>query len=103
MQKSQCGRCWLFDYFLRFIKNFLCNFFKKQASKDHLTQGNHLKSTLVNEKQSDLKKEMYGNISSHSQYFSAGAGSNVQKTVQTPLEINKSSHSLSQIQTPSQI
>ena len=60
---------------------------------------------LVNEKQtwSDPENEMYGNISSHSHYFPPGAGSNVQKTVQTPLEINKSSHSPSQIQTPSQI
>ena len=51
-----------FDYFLRFVKNFLCYFFQKQATKDHLTQGNLLKTTLLNEKQSNLDKEMYGNI-----------------------------------------
>ena len=54
---------WLFDYFLRFVKNFTCYFFQKQASKDYLTQGNLLKTTLLNEKQSNLEKEMYGNIS----------------------------------------
>ena len=31
---------WLFDYFSRFVKTFLCYFFQKQASKDCLTQGN---------------------------------------------------------------
>ena len=39
-QKHQCNMCWLFDYFSRFIKNFLCYLFQKQASKDHLTQRN---------------------------------------------------------------
>ena len=34
----------------------------------------------LNEKQSNLEKEMYGNISLYSQYFSPGAGSNVHKT-----------------------
>ena len=48
----------LFDYFLKFVKNSLY-FFQKQASKDHLTQGNILKTTLLNEKQSNLEKEMY--------------------------------------------
>ena len=38
-------------YFSRFVKNFICYFIQKQASKDHLTQGNHLKTPLVNEKQ----------------------------------------------------
>ena len=55
-------------------------FFQKLASKDLLTQGNLLKTTLLNEKQSNLEKEMYGNISLYSQYFSPGAGSNVHKT-----------------------
>ena len=79
MHKLQCDIA-LFDYFLGFVKNFLCYFFQKQASKDHLTQGNLLKTTLLNEKQSNLEKEMYGNISLCSQYFSPGAGSNGLKT-----------------------
>ena len=61
MQKPQCGMHWLFEYFLRFVKNFIC-FFEKQVSKDDLTQGNLLKTTLLNEKQSNLEKETYGNI-----------------------------------------
>ena len=80
MQKPQCGRRWLDDYFSRFVKNFLCYVFQKQASKDHLTQGNLLKITLLNENQSILEKEMYGNISLYLQYFSPGAGSNVHET-----------------------
>ena len=44
-------------------------FFQKQASKDHLTQGDLLKTALLNEKQSNLEKEMHGNISLYSQYF----------------------------------
>ena len=59
MQKLQCGMRRLFDYFSRFINNFLCYIFQKQASKDHLTQGNLLKTTLINEKQYNLEKEMY--------------------------------------------
>ena len=59
---QSCSMCWLFDYFLRFVKNFLCCFFQKQATKDHSTQGILLKTTLLNEKQSNLDKEMYGNI-----------------------------------------
>ena len=35
---------------------------------------------LLNEKQSNFEKEMYGDFSLHSQYYSPGAGSNVQKT-----------------------
>ena len=80
MQKPQCGMRWLFDYFLKFVKNSLY-FFQKQASKDHLTQGNILKTTLLNEKQSNLEKEMYWNISLYSQHFLPGAGSNVHKTL----------------------
>ena len=38
-----------FIIFLRFVKNFLYYFFQKQASKDCLTQGNLLKTTLLNE------------------------------------------------------
>ena len=54
-------RCALIIYYYsRFVKNFLCYFFQKQASTDHLTQGNLLKTTLLNEKQSNLEKEMYG-------------------------------------------
>ena len=34
---------------------------------------------LLDEKQSNLEKEMYGNISLYSQYFSPGAGMNVRK------------------------
>ena len=45
------------------LRIFFCYFFQKQASKDHLTQGNLLKTKLLNEKQSDLEKEIYGNIS----------------------------------------
>ena len=36
--------------FLRFVKNFLWYFFQKQGSKDHLTQGNLVRTTLLNEK-----------------------------------------------------
>ena len=36
-----------------------------------LTQGNLLKTTLLNEKQNNLEKEMYGNISLDSEYFSS--------------------------------
>ena len=35
---------------------------------------------LLNEKQSNLEKEIYRNISLCCQYFSPGAGSNVHKT-----------------------
>ena len=55
-------------------------FFQKWASKDNLTQGDLLKTALLNEKQSNLEKEMHGNISLYSQYFSPGAGSNVHIT-----------------------
>ena len=71
---------WLFDHFSRFVKNFLCYFFQKQASKDHLTWGNILKTKSLNEKETNLEKEMYGKISLYSQYCSPGAGSNVHKT-----------------------
>ena len=65
------------DYLIIFfVENFLCYFFQNQASKDYLTQGNLLKTTLLKEKQSKLEKEIYGNISLYSQYFSHGAGSN---------------------------
>ena len=57
---------WLFDYFSRFVKNFLCYFLQKHASKDHLTQGNLLKTMFLNEKQINLEKEMYRNISLYS-------------------------------------
>ena len=67
----------IFWYLLTF---FLATFFQKQASKDHLTQRSLLKTTLFNEKQSNLEKEMYGNISLYCQYFSPGTGSNVHKT-----------------------
>ena len=80
MQKPQCGMHWLFDYFSEFVKNSLCYSFQKQASKDHLTHGNILKPKLLNEKQSNLEKKMYENISLYSQYLSPGAGSNVHKT-----------------------
>ena len=79
MQKPQCGRCWLFVYFLRFVQNFLCYIFHSQTSKDYLTQGNLLKALLLNEKQGNLEKEMYRNIYLYSQYFSPEAGSNVYK------------------------
>ena len=63
---------------MRFVKNFICFFFfQEQASKDRLTQGNLLKTTFSNEKQSNFEKEMYGNISLYFQYFLPGAGSNV--------------------------
>ena len=87
--KLQCGMHWLFDYFSRFVKNFLCYFFHKQASKDRLTQGNFLKTMLLDEKQSNLKKEMYRNISLYSQYFSPGPGSNVHKTYFYFLKLTK--------------
>ena len=34
---------------------------------------------LLNEEQSNLEKEMYGNISLYSQYYSLGEGHNVHK------------------------
>ena len=55
-------------------------FLKSRCQKDHLVQGNLLKTTLLNEKQANLEKEMYGNISLCSQYFSPGVGINVHKT-----------------------
>ena len=67
----------IFGYLLTF---FFATFFQKQASKDHWTQGNLLKIMLLNKKQSNLEKEMYGNIFLYSQYFSPGAGSNVHIT-----------------------
>ena len=52
MQKPQRGMWRLFAYFPRFVNIFLCYcFFQKQASNDHLTQGNLLKWTFLNEKQ----------------------------------------------------
>ena len=72
MQEPQCSVS-------RFVNIFLRYFFQKQASKDHLTQGNLSKATLLNEK-SNLEKDMYENISLYSQYFSRGAGSNFYKT-----------------------
>ena len=80
MQKPQCVMCRLFDYFLRFVKNLLCYFFQKQILKYCLTQGNLLKTMLLNEKQSNIEKEMYENILLYSKYFSPGAISNVHKT-----------------------
>ena len=80
MRKPKCGVCWLFNYFLRFVNIFLSYFFRKQASKDHLIQGNLLKTILLNEK-SNLEKDMYETISLYSQHFSCGAGSNVLKTL----------------------
>ena len=68
------------DYLIIFqdlLPFFFVAFFQKWASKDHLTQGNLLKTKLLNEKQSNLEKEMYGNISLYPQYFSPGTGSNV--------------------------
>ena len=44
---------------------------------------------LLDEKQSNLEKEMYGNISLYSQYFSPGAGSNVHKTYFYFLKLKK--------------
>ena len=77
MPKPQCGMRWLFDYFWDLFWIFFATVIK---SKDHLTQRNLLKVTLLNEKQSNLEKELHGNISLYSQYFSLGAGSNVHKT-----------------------
>ena len=62
--------CWLFDYFLRFVNIFLFYFFfEKQSSKDRLSQGNLLKRTLLNKKQSNLEKEMYENIYLYSPHY----------------------------------
>ena len=49
---------------------FFANFFIKSTFKDHLMQGNLLKATSLNEKQINLEKEKYGNMSLYSQYFS---------------------------------
>ena len=67
------------QYFLRFVENYLCYFFSKAGFKRSLTQGNCLKTTLLNEKQTNHEKCMYGNISLYCQYFSPEAGSNVHK------------------------
>ena len=80
MQKPQCGVHWLFDCFSVFVNIFLCYFFQKQNSKDHLTQGKLLKTMLLNENHSNLEKDMYGNISLYCQYFSPGIESNANKT-----------------------
>ena len=42
------------------------------TSKDHLTQGNILKTALLNEKRSNFGKEMDGNISLYSNIFHLG-------------------------------
>ena len=55
MQNPQCGMHWLFDYFSRIGKSFLCYFFQNQASKDDLTQRKFLKTMLLNEKKAILK------------------------------------------------
>ena len=89
MQKPQCGMRWLFDYFSRFVQNFLRYLFQTQASKDHITQGNLLKVKLLKEKQSNLENEMYRNISLYSQYFLPSAGSNVHKTYLYFLKLTK--------------
>ena len=70
------------DYLITFrdlLRFVFANFFQKQASKDHLTQGNLFKTTSLNEKQSNLKKEMNKNILLYSQYFSSGRESNAHK------------------------
>ena len=77
----------IFQYLLIF---FFATFFQKQTSKDHLTLGNLLKTTLFNEKQSNLEKEMYANVSLYCQYFSPGTGSNVHKTYFYFLKLLKS-------------
>ena len=77
----------IFRYLLTF---FFATFFQKEASKDHLTQINFLKAMLLNEKQSNLQKEMHGNISLYCQYFSPGTGSNVHKTYSKFLKLRKS-------------
>ena len=59
----------IFWYLLIF---FFATFFQKQTSKDHLTQGNLLKTMLFNEKQSNLEKEMYGNVSLSANIFHLG-------------------------------
>ena len=46
-------------------------------------------TTLLNEKQSNPQKTMYGNISLYSQYLSPGAGSNVYKTYFYFLKLTK--------------
>ena len=68
---------------------FATFFFQKQASKDHLSEGNLLKTTLLNEKQSNLEKKMYGNTSLYSQYFSPGVGINVHITYFYFLKLTK--------------
>ena len=80
MQKPQCGMHRLLIIFQDFLTFFFATFFQKEVSKDHSTQGKLLKTTLLNEKQNNLGKKMYGNISLYSKYFSPGAGSNVHKT-----------------------
>ena len=80
MQKPQCGMHRLLIIFQDFLTFFFATFFQKKVSKDHSTQGKLLKTTLLNEKQNNLGKKMYGNISLYSKYFSPEAGSDVHKT-----------------------
>ena len=49
--------------FQDFLTFFLANFFQKEVSKDHSTQGNLLKATLLNERQNNLQKKKCMEIS----------------------------------------
>ena len=57
---------------------FFAAFFSKAGFKRSLNIRTPFKKTL-NEKQSNLEKEMYGSISLYSKFFSPGAGRNVHK------------------------
>ena len=68
------------DYLIIFwnlLTFFFTTFFSKADFKGSLNTRKPFKTTLLNEKQSNLEKEINGNISFlYSQYFLPGAGSN---------------------------
>ena len=72
MQKPQCGMHRLLIIFQDLLTFFFATFFQKEVSKDHWTQGNLLKTTLLNEKQNNLEEEMYENISFTPNIFHPG-------------------------------
>ena len=63
MQKPQCSMHRLLIIFQDFLTFFLATFFQKEVSKDHSTQGNLLKTTLLNEKQNNLENKKCMEIS----------------------------------------
>ena len=83
-------RCFLvFYYFSRFIKNFPCYFFQKQASKDYLAKET-VKNNVIEWKTNQSWKWNVWKYSLYPQYFSPGAENNVHKTYFYFLKLTKS-------------